>query len=86
MGELTIWAVNRELGWAALVPFAGVQGRPCQSRRRSGTGPSRPSHQGSFLSVSRATLVKSVGLKAPRLSVFIMLGFVFIDVPGATPK
>jgi hypothetical protein len=79
MGEFTIWAVNREFGWAALVPSAGVQGRPCQSRRFSGTGPSRPSHHGSLASVSRATLVKRVGLKAPRL-------MVFIDVPGATPK
>ena len=45
-----------------------------------------PSHHGSFVSVLRATLVKSVGLKAPRLIVFIMLGLVFMDVPGATPK
>ena len=86
MGELMIDAVNRELGWAALVPSAGVQGRPCQSRRCSGTGPSRPSHHGPFVAVFRATFVNSVGLKAPRLIVFIMLGLVFIDVPGATPK
>ena len=79
-------AVNREFGWAAFVPIAGVHGWPCQSSRCSGTGPSIPSHHGSFVSVLRATFVNSVGLKAPRLIVFIMFGFVFMDVPGATPK
>src|SRR5438270_525931 len=40
------WAgvVKRELGWAALVPDAGVHGLPCQSSSFGGTGPSMPSH------------------------------------------
>src|SRR6478672_2617789 len=43
--------VKREFGWAALVPESGVQGRPCQSVRCWGVGPSIPSHQTPPLSV-----------------------------------
>src|SRR2546423_10759479 len=80
-GLLVAGVVKRELGWAALVPDAGVHGFPCQSVRRWGTGPSMPSHQTPPSSVS-ATLVK-IELR-PIAS--MALGFVLRLVPGATPK
>src|SRR5437588_933127 len=73
--------VKRELGWAALVPEAGVQGLPCQSIRCCGTGPSMPSHHTPLSSVI-ATLVK-IELA---LTASMALGFVLRFVPGATPK
>src|SRR5579859_6878304 len=73
--------VKRELGWAALVPEAGVHGLPCQSTRRCGTGPSRPSHHTPRSSVM-ATLVKIEFW----LTAAIAFGLVLRLVPGATPK
>src|SRR5438128_5996403 len=73
--------VKRELGWAALVPEAGVQGLPCQSTSRCGTGPSKPSHHTSRAGVM-ATLVKIEFW--PTAS--IAFGLVLRLVPGATPK
>src|SRR4029077_4343453 len=80
-GHCAAGAVKREFGCAAfsLEPFC--HGFPCQSVRRSGTAPSMPSHHGQPSSVT-ATLVKITFLR--RLA--IALGFVFDDVPGATPK
>src|SRR5438093_6499308 len=77
------WAgvVKRELGCAAFVPLAGVQGRPCQSSASGGGPPSMPSQYGVPRGVS-ATLVKSEFFPI----VAIMLGLVFEFVPGATPK
>src|SRR6266851_2951171 len=84
-GEITgFWVagvVNRELGWAALVPEAGVQGLPCQSVRCWGTGPSMPSHHTPPSSVI-ATLVKIEFLPSASMA----LGLVLRLVPGATPK
>src|ERR1700737_282690 len=73
--------VNRELGCAAFVPDAGVQGWPCQSVKHCGTGPSMSSHQTPPSSVM-ATLVKIELL----LTASIACGFVLRLVPGATPK
>ena len=73
--------VKRELGCAAFVPEPGVHGWPCQSVRRSGTGPSMPSHHTPPSSVM-ATLVKIELL----LTASMALGFVLRLVPGATPK
>src|SRR5712664_805993 len=73
--------VKRELGWAALVPEAGVQGLPCQSIKRCGTGPSMPSHHTPRSSVI-ATLVKIEFW----LTASMAFGFVLRLVPGATPK
>jgi len=63
-GLLVAATVKRALGWAALAPVSlaicGVQSRPCQSIRCSGTMPvsfSMPSHHTSPSSVS-ATFVK----------------------------
>src|ERR687886_2997611 len=76
-GEMTgFWpagVVKRELGCAALVPEPGVQGRPCQSVRRSGTGPSMPSHH-TVPSSFRATLVKIEFLETASIA----LGLVFL--------
>src|ERR1700730_16590977 len=73
--------VKREFGWAAFVPAVGVHGWPCQSDRRSGTGPSMPSHHTPPSSVM-ATLVKIELL----LTASIACGLVLRLVPGATPK
>src|SRR5581483_9253074 len=84
-GEMTgHWragVVKREFGWAALEGEPGVQRLPCQSTASAGAGPSIPSHQG-VRSGRRATLVKIV----LRPTVAIMLGLVFVLVPGATAK
>ncbi len=55
-GLFVMGAVNRAFGCAAFSLEAGVHGRPCQSTRDSGTGPSLPSHQTSPSGVS-ATFV-----------------------------
>ena len=73
--------MNRALGWAAGVVDSGVQSWPFQSMRWAGGVSVRPSHQMSPSSVS-ATLVKRQWWR----SVARALGFVFSDVPGATPK
>src|SRR5260370_3702247 len=80
-GLLVAGVVKREFGWAALVPEAGVHGRPCQSARWSGTAPPRPSHQ-TLPSSVRATLVKMLSCETASSA----LGLVVRLVPGATPK
>src|SRR5262245_10379449 len=57
-GHWATGTVNREFGWAA-GPAAGVQGRPCQSRKPAPGSVPIPSHHGSPSAV-RATLVKIV--------------------------
>ena len=73
--------VNLLLGCAAFVPDASVQGFPCQSVSRSGTGPSLPSHQ-TVPSGANATLVYRVS----RPMILIAVGLVWWLVPGTTPK
>jgi len=80
-GHCPAGVVKREFGWAAFEGVPGVQSFPCQSTTSAGTGPSIPSHHG-VRSGFRATLVKIVF----RAMVAIMLGFVFVLVPGATAK
>src|SRR5436305_844139 len=80
-GSWAAGAVKRALGWAAGVGDSGFQGWPFQSVARAGGSSVMPSHQMSPASVS-AVLVK---MQLPS-SVRMALGFVFIDVPGATPK
>src|SRR5256886_14082609 len=80
-GHCAAGAVKREFGCAAFSLDPLCHGRPRQSVRRSGTGPSIPSHQGEPSSVT-ATLVKIEFLRR----VAMALGFVFGDVPGATAK
>src|SRR5260370_37780109 len=80
-GLFVAGVVKREFGWAALVPEAGVQGRPCQSVSWSGAAPLKPSHHTSPSSV-RATLVKMLS----RETASIAFGLVLRLVPGATPK
>src|SRR4051794_9773095 len=85
VGHWEAGAVNRELGWAAFAPVSlaicGLQTLPCQSRHSAGGSSVIPSHQ-TPPSCVRATLVKMV----LRERVAIALGFVFTEVPGATPK
>src|SRR5688572_20408555 len=75
------WAstVNREFGWAAVVP--GFQALPCQSRRPAGGSGVRPSHHGSPDGVM-ATFVKIVFERTICVAFGLVLGLVF----GATPK
>src|ERR687888_2552241 len=80
-GHCRAGAVKREFGCAAFSGEPFRHGRPRQSVSCSGTGPSMPSHQGQPSSVT-ATLVK-IEFR-PRVA--MALGFVFDDVPGATPK
>ena len=80
-GVLAAGAVKRALGWAAGVPFAGVQSSPFQSVRCAGGSSVMPSHQMSPSSVS-AVLVK---MQLPS-RVKMALGLVWVLVPGATPK
>src|SRR5438067_272506 len=85
VGHCEAGAVKRALGWAAFAPVSlascGVQRFPCQSRHSAGGSSVIPSHQTPLSGVS-ATLVKMV----LRDRAAIALGFVFADVPGATPK
>src|ERR1700760_3442758 len=85
VGHCDAGAVKRALGWAALAPVAaaisGVHFLPCQSMHSAGGWSVMPSHQTPPSGVS-ATLVKMV----LRDRVAIAFGFVFADVPGATPK
>src|ERR1039457_3043038 len=80
-GHCAASTVNREFGWAAGLPEAGVQSRPCQSVRCGGGSSVRPSHHTSRSSVS-ATLVKTVLL----VIIGRAFGLVTSLVPGATPK
>src|ERR1700687_1539954 len=80
-GHCDAGAVKREFGCAAFSGEPFCHGRPRQSVRRSGTSPSMPSHHGQPSSVT-ATFVKIVFLRI----VAMAFGFVFVDVPGATPK
>src|SRR5271165_2848296 len=85
VGHCAAGAVNRELGCAAFAPVSfaicGVQRFPCQSRHSAGGSSVMPSHHTPPSGVS-ATFVKMV----LRDSVAIAFGFVFHEVPGATPK
>ena len=80
-GSWLAGVVKRALGWAAGVPFSGVQSSPFQSVRWAGGSSVMPSHQMSPSSVS-AVLVK---MQLPS-SVRMALGLVWVLVPGATPK
>src|SRR5262245_45347350 len=85
VGHCAAGAVKRALGCAAFAPvsfaISGVHLLPCQSMHSAGGSSVMPSHHTPPSGVS-ATLVK-IELVA---SVFIAFGFVFADVPGATPK
>src|SRR5205814_6494777 len=74
-------AVKREFGCAALRPLAGVHSLPSQSIALAGAAMPESSHQTSPSGVS-ATLVKMLFLAKDSTA----FGFVFLDVPGATPK
>src|SRR5690349_5524389 len=80
-GHCAAGVVNREFGCAAGSAEPGVQSRPFQSVRCAGGSEVRPSHHTSPSSVS-ATLVK---IELPHMAA-TALAFVFIPVPGATPK
>src|SRR5687768_14369809 len=80
-GHWAAGAVKRALGWAAGASASGVQSLPFQSTRWAGGSSVSPSHHTSPSSVL-ATLVK---IELPN-SVARAFGFVFSDVPGATPK
>src|ERR1700722_6349035 len=85
VGHCEAGAVKRELGWAALAPVSlaicGVHRLPFQSVHSAGGSSVMPSHHTPPSGVS-AVLVK-IELRA---RLFIALGLVCIEVPGATPK
>src|SRR4051812_27491931 len=81
LGHCEAGAVKRALGCAAGFPDAGSHFCPLQSVRSFGASLVIPSHQIS-LSAVIATFVKMVFFSI----VFIAFGFVFVFVPGATPK
>src|SRR5436305_14332377 len=85
VGHCEAGAVKRAFGCAALTPvslaISGVHLLPCQSRHSAGGSSVMPSHHTPPSAVS-ATFVKMV----LRDNVAIAFGFVFADVPGATPK
>src|SRR4051794_22747840 len=85
VGHCEAGAVKREFGCAAFAPVSfaicGVQRFPCQSRHSAGGSSVIPSHHTPPSGVS-ATFVKMV----LRESAAIAFGFVFAEVPGATPK
>src|SRR5437762_3498849 len=85
VGHCEAGAVKRAFGWAAFapvsLPIAGVHLLPFQSKHSAGGSSVIPSHQTPPSGVS-ATLVK-IEL---RDNATIALGFVFVEVPGATPK
>src|ERR1700733_12793939 len=85
VGHCEAGAVKRELGCAALAPVSlaicGVQRLPFQSVHSAGGSSVMPSHHTPPSGVS-ATFVKIEFLA----SVVMAFGFVFTDVPGATPK
>src|SRR6266702_4191201 len=85
VGHCRAGAVNRAFGCAALAPVffatSGVHVLPCQSMHSAGGSSVMPSHQTPPSGVS-ATFVKIEFVA----SVAIAFGFVFTEVPGATPK
>src|ERR1700719_996025 len=85
VGHCEAGAVKRAFGCAAFAPVSlaicGVHFFPCQSRHSAGGSSVIPSHQTPPSGVN-ATLVKIVFFD----SVAIAFGFVFTEVPGATPK
>src|SRR5258706_2036877 len=85
VGHCEAGAVKREFGCAAFAPvclaISAVQRLPCQSMHSAGGSSVMPSHHTPPSGVS-ATLVKIV----LRASVSIAFGFVWREVPGATPK
>src|SRR6266542_2137611 len=85
IGHCDSGAVNRALGCAAGFPVArpisGVHLSPRQSRHSAGGASVMPSHHTPPSGVS-ATFVKMV----LRATVAMAFGFVFAEVPGATPK
>src|SRR5213596_3103710 len=85
VGHCEAGAVKRAFGCAALAPVSfaivGVHLLPCQSRHSAGGSSVMPSHQTPPSGV-KATLVKIEFFA----SVAIAFGFVFSEVPGATPK
>src|SRR5437868_12508284 len=85
VGHCEAGAVKRAFGCAAFAPvsfaIAGVHLLPCQSVHSAGGWSVMPSHQTPPSGVS-ATFVKIEFVA----NVAIALGFVFTDVPGATPK
>src|SRR5437667_5532261 len=85
VGHCAAGAVKRALGCAAFAPvsfaIAGVHFLPCQSRHSAGGSSVMPSHHTPPSGVS-ATLVKIEFVA----SAAIAFGFVFAEVPGATPK
>src|SRR5438874_10859773 len=85
VGHCEAGAVNRALGCAAFAPvsfaISGVHLLPCQSVHSAGGSSVMPSHHTPPSGVS-ATLVKIEFVA----NVAIALGFVFMDVPGATHK
>src|SRR5437763_4825765 len=85
VGHCEAGAVNRALGCAAFAPvsfaISGVHLLPRQSVHSAGGSSVMPSHHTPPSGVS-ATLVKIEFVA----SVAIAFGFVFTEVPGATPK
>src|SRR6266436_707700 len=85
VGHCEAGEVKRAFGWAAfaLVSFAmaGVHFFPCQSVSSAGGWSVMPSHHTPPSGVS-ATFVKIVFCASAAMA----FGFVFFDVPGATPK
>src|SRR6185503_4289407 len=85
VGHWLAGAVKRAFGCAAFapvsLPISGVHLFPCQSVHSAGGWSVIPSHQTPPSGVS-ATLVKIEFLA----NVIIAFGFVFAEVPGATPK
>src|SRR2546421_2540969 len=85
VGHCEAGAVNRAFGWAALapvsLPISGVHLLPFQSVHSAGGSSVSPSHQTPPSGVS-ATFVKIEFVA----SVAMAFGFVFTEVPGATPK
>src|SRR5438046_2597094 len=80
-GLFVIGAVKRLFGCAAVSLESGVQRLPFQSRHSLGGGPFLPSHHTSPSGVS-ATFVKIVSW----LIAAMAFGFVWLLVPGTTPK
>src|SRR6266481_1161937 len=85
VGHCEAGAVKRAFGCAAFAPvslaISGVHLFPFQSRHSAGGSSVMPSHHTPPSGVS-ATLVKIEFVA----SVAMAFGFVFTDVPGATPK
>src|SRR5216684_3969866 len=85
VGHCEAGAVKRALGCAAFAPvslaIAGVHFLPCQSRHSAGGSLVMPSHHTPPSGV-RATFVKIEFFE----SAAIAFGFVWTEVPGATPK